>query len=458
MQYIIAKNIETAPGRFGVEYGKLQQMGSKGQLDAKRVWAALQKGVGDFDAQFGTLTMTLQRARGIWSVTTNRFLADLDHSIGLTEHLARGLLKVTDWIDSLRSQLPVVRNFVRELGGIRSVLEVITIAAGLATVAFFRFGLSLIVPAAVTAGLLAAGVLIQDLYHWVQGRPSLMGDIFGDFHSVTERVRAELGIATWNELLAPLEARWQTTRQEWQALVAAFTGDNARGVFADTMNAMRASAEEMWRIVGPIIRGIIGGPSEMAREWPNIRAVFGDVLPAIGRFFDDLYTRVTNVVRALHEFLEKLGLVRNQSALPSAPSGPPTSPEMGHAMEQMQRMRRDAQDTQRRQGGAAGASPPLAPITPGMLTRPELGPILNPSSFQLPDVSGRMNRAQTISASTNVTVNQSIQVTATGVSAPEVAAATQSGVGRANRGAFDPAESFGRGIGINMARSEMAAT
>lgn len=464
---------------LGVPAGQLKKLGSDGKLTVDKVFPALLKAVGAFNDKFERMDMTLERARGISQVVFTRFLADLDHAIDLTPTLARGLLRVSEWADGLRSRLPVVRAFVRDLGGITSVLETVAIAAGLATAAFFRFGLSLIVPAAVVLGITGVAVALQDLWYWVRGRPSVLGDFFGDFEPVRARIaaatefaaakfrelRAEvlqgLGFETTGEVIADVERRFvafaETTRREWAAVRDAFTSDGATGLMGDTFRGLAASAEAMWAVVAPIIRGLVGGPAEMAREWANVRAAIGDPLKAVGAFFDDIATRAGNVYARLTELAGKMREFLGSIGLMNLTPGNGLPPDaVARARE------RDARGTE-----PFGPPAPVAPgagprAAPRPAIRDENGqPMYSPSAWTpndyLGQLPGRMGRAQTIAANQANSIVQHISVTATGSDPAAVAAAAQSGVNRANRDAFGASETFARGLGLDMSRTELAA-
>ena len=458
---------------LGYTAGQLKKMGSDGKLTTDKVFPALLKAVQGFEDKFGRLNLTLERARGISGVVFDRFLADLDHAIDLTPTLARGLVKVSDWVDGLRSKLPVVRQFVRDLGGIRSVLETVAIAAGLATAAFFRFGLSLIVPAAVVLGITAVAGAIQEVWHWVQGRPSLLGDFFGDFGPVRERIVAAvdfvaakfrelrdevsqgLGFASADDLFADIRRQFvefgETSRREWQALKAFFASDDTSSVIGGAFRGMAESARDMWAIVQPILRGLVGGPAEMAKEWANIRAAIGAPLKAIGSFFDDIATRAGNVATRIYELGQKLREFMAGFGLLNLTPGNGLPPEAV-----IRQRERDARGTEQFGPPAAPALPePRAAPRPAI--RDENGqPMFSPSSY-MQELPGRMGRAQTVAASQTNSIAQNITITATGSDPAAVAAAAQSGVNRANRDAFGANDSFARNLGFDLSRTELAA-
>lgn len=461
---------------LGVKAGQLKELGSKGMLTNQKMWPALLKAVESYTEKFGRLEVTLERAKGVSSVVFTRFLADLDHAIDLTPTLARGLLRVSEWADGLRSKLPVVRQFVRDLGGIRSVLETVAIAAGLATAAFFRFGLSLIVPAAVVLGITAVAVAIQDLYYWVQGRPSLLGDFFGDFGPVRERIVAAvdfvagkfrelrdevsrgLGFASADDLFADIRRQFvefgETSRREWGALKAFFASDDTSSVVGGAFRGMAESARDMWAIVQPILRGLVGGPAEMAKEWGNIKAAIGDPLKAIGGFFDDIAARAGNVATRIYELGQKLREFMAGFGLLNLTPGNGLPPDAV-----IRQRERDARGTE--QFGPPAPDAPARPRLPGfgdfMRERNgAAGATLSPSSY-MQELPGRMGRAQTVAASYAPSVQNQITINATGVSGAEVATAAQSGVGRAMDRSLGETGGFARNLGLDMSRTELAA-
>lgn len=467
---------------MGMDLGKFKKMAGDGKLLTKDVFPALIKISGKFREQFDQMTPTFSRSVGQMKVVWTRFLADLDAQVGLSQALARGLTPLTEWVDGLRAKLPVVRRFVNEIGGIKSVLEVVAISAGLATAAFFRFGLSLIVPSAVVLGILAVGTVLQDLWYWVKGRRgSLAQDLFGDFEPVRQRavaaldgVKAKLrelrdevvtglGFKSTGELFDDVQRRFtafaETTKREWEAVRSFFASDATAGAFADTVRGMGDNARAMWEVVGPIIRGLVGGPSEMAKEWAGFAALFKDPLALVGAYFDDLSNRVARVAERLRDLLGIKIPEGGFGAGLSALSKEGTAETRGKMMDGI--FGPGGTDRRRLFGpSTTPAAPGAAPAPTNDLGLPGISPMSYDPMGYMRDLPSRMYRAQTIAASYAPSVRNEITIHATGVSGAEVAAAAQSGVGRAMDRSLGESQlsEVARMIGFNSSLTEMAAT
>lgn len=503
---------------MGVPYGQLKKLGSEGKLVADKIFPAMLAAAQKFDDKFSRTVVTFDRAKNIANVTLTRFLADLDKAIGLSNALARGLTAFSDWLEGLRSQLPVVQRFVHGLGGVDQALEVIAASAAAASLALTPLMAKLIVPTAVVAGLVAVGLAVQDIYTWVRGRPgSLAEELFGDFGAVrdralaalgeararieavigpigqiADRVRAELaaawdatrrdwdllvrGFATgrewvtanWTEiagaasaLASELRARWETTRAEWAGLMGAITGsaqwvrENWAGIsafFSDSFGIIGRQGEALWNALRPVLEGVAGGPAKLREAWGPVGGFFAGLINGIIGMFADLGGRISSVVDTVARAAERVRQALIGMGFMSAVPG--VAPPMVQALPPGVGPRpADGLDR------VAPGTPGMGKITPNMMRRPELEGLglYKPSSF-VPDLSGRMFRGQAgYNASQSNQITQHVNITATGGSPAEVAAAAQSGVNRANRDAFGASDAFARNLGFDMSRVEAAA-
>lgn len=86
---------------LGVPIGKLREMGEAGELSADRIFQAILKAKEQADAQFGQMPMTVERASNIMAASWDRFTAEIDRSLGLSQKLAASIQSVAGWLNQL---------------------------------------------------------------------------------------------------------------------------------------------------------------------------------------------------------------------------------------------------------------------------------------------------------------------------------------------------------------------
>jgi tape measure domain-containing protein len=93
---------EALANQLGVGVGQLRRMGSEGKLTADIVFPALLRATEDLSKQLENAPLTVARAFGQLSVSTNNFLGQLDQAIGLSNTLARVLSGAANALDGVR--------------------------------------------------------------------------------------------------------------------------------------------------------------------------------------------------------------------------------------------------------------------------------------------------------------------------------------------------------------------
>ncbi|PZR10375.1 tape measure protein [Roseomonas gilardii] len=87
---------------LGVSIGELRKLGSEGKLTAERVFPALLRATERLGAELDKAPLSLGRAFGQLTASTENFLGQLDRAIGLSNALARALSAAARAVDSVR--------------------------------------------------------------------------------------------------------------------------------------------------------------------------------------------------------------------------------------------------------------------------------------------------------------------------------------------------------------------
>lgn len=174
--------------------GALKQMATQGKLTADVVLAGMRKIGPSLQAQTkGAGRSVGQAAQGLRD-TIDRVIAKFDAATGFTRRLAANL----DWL-ALSIERGVayfggMDSIATSLGGTLLVIgasRLPAIVAGLttATKAAWAF-MAPFLP--ILAAAAAIFLVVQDLYHWVEGKDSVAGRLFGDFKEVADGVKRQI--------------------------------------------------------------------------------------------------------------------------------------------------------------------------------------------------------------------------------------------------------------------------
>ncbi|MGQ9367691.1 tape measure protein [Azospirillum sp. ST 5-10] len=90
---------------LGVPIGKLREMGEAGELSAERIFRAILDAKEKADEQFGLMPVTVERASNIMGAAWERFTAEIDRSLGLSEKLAAVLMGAANAINSMTAAI-----------------------------------------------------------------------------------------------------------------------------------------------------------------------------------------------------------------------------------------------------------------------------------------------------------------------------------------------------------------
>jgi len=261
---------------MGKPYGELRKMAQQGLLTADAVVQALLKQSDVLRREFETAPLTISQA---FTVAGNE-LSKLVYETGKAANAFSGAARSIVWT----AQLLVrgLRRIIDLLGGAANAAKVLAVALAAVLIptlvaasrALWRFFAAQVVgfwPLALIAGLI---LLLEDLYQWVQGHGSVIGDLIGDFEN-------------WRrwfvELAEPVRtfAKWLESQIEG---VGAALGEGLSGAM-DALGRAAVYVGQVWT----------NSISDISSAWASLRAGFEGGLDWIGERFE----RLVGMIRAI---------------------------------------------------------------------------------------------------------------------------------------------------------------
>jgi tape measure domain-containing protein len=397
---------------LGMTRKEFNEAVTKGKMTVDLFVPAMMQASAAARKELANFPIGMSRAYQILTNSAKRFLAEIDRTLGLSDKVARIFLYISHTLDSWRSGIRVVGDFVQSLGGLEAVLRIVAAAA------IVLFGPSLLasVPAlfsALAAGAMAFGravlvaflpivgalawiLIVEDFITWLRGGDSLFGDRFGEFSKILDGLKVK-----FEEFKAWFMAIPQLIADTWN----------------EQMERMRPQFE--W------LAGVV----------EQLKVAFAPLADFFAGVFDNIIAKIT-------QFYEKAMFVFN-----GVRSG------VGWLMDKIGMG--GGGDTSTAEGAAAG--PRRGGLRSGLAIdgyRSDFD--YGAFNTRIPDMSGSIGRngagvSQTITNQNDITVN------APGSDPASVASATQSGVNRANEAnAVRLGGSFASGLGVSMPRVEAA--
>lgn len=194
--------VNTFAEALGTTSDKLKELGSEGKLTAKNVLPAMLQAAKAGRDEFGRMRVTVGLAMARSGVAVDRFTAELERAFRFTEILARAIEAVGRKIDQWRSYLPSVRRVVDELGGLESILR--ALAFGIVSVTAVTLALN----GALSALIIRAAALAAPFLAF-SAAVILAGAVLEDFYEWVSGGPRKTVFGDWfgpiDKLVAPLK-------------------------------------------------------------------------------------------------------------------------------------------------------------------------------------------------------------------------------------------------------------
>lgn len=269
---------------IGVPRDQIKKMGSDGKLTSKMVIEAVKKMSSVFDEKFKQMPMTIGQAITIVGNKWSMFINDMNRKSEVVTDIANFILNGFDSINV------GIKKMVDFFGGATQTIKFfgIAIAAALSPLAVNLFVgaiLTMISPLGlIIAGLTFVGLAIEDVYTWMEGGDSVIGEFLGNIDTAAERFK---NVITIIKLLTMITAGffiyWAAgfiaSGAAYNAFVATAIGANLKfaAVWIATHAKMAVAAiAAFWPMI--LLVGLIAGAiAALLWLWDN----FQDVMDAI---------------------------------------------------------------------------------------------------------------------------------------------------------------------------------
>lgn len=236
--------MEEVAKAYGVTIGQLRQLGAEGQLESKGVFAAILKAKDKMDKQFKEMPVTIGQAMTVAGNKFAEFIEDVEKGTGIFKKMTTGIVRAVKWIDN------EIRYIAKRMGGFNNMIKVAaagmvlfgaavvaiawkSIVAGIAAVGKAMAGSALAAPHfwLIAAAVMLVALALDDLYTWINGGDSLMGEWFGSWEEF--RNKASTFLAPLIDGVKQVQRAIQThtipaIKELWAAGVACFNAFVAR--------------------------------------------------------------------------------------------------------------------------------------------------------------------------------------------------------------------------------------
>lgn len=227
---------------YGVTVGQLKELGKDGQLESKGIFEAILKAKDTMDRQFEKMPMTIGQAVTVAGNKFGKFVDEINKATGASKAIGAGIVGIMTKFEN------GMKRAAKAVGGFGNLFKIVgaLIAAFGAAMTYIKWGaivtgikavngalMTFIKnPAAWTAMAIAAAVLLialalEDLYTWINGGDSIIGEWLGSWEEF--RTNASTYV---DPLIDGFNRLWQgiqtnvipAVMQIWSAGVAVFNG------------------------------------------------------------------------------------------------------------------------------------------------------------------------------------------------------------------------------------------
>lgn len=425
---------------MGMTTAQFFDASSKGKLTPEMLAPALLAASKRSIEELKKFPLTMARGYAIASNAASRFLAELDKQLGLSQSLGRAFVYIAQTLDSWRSGLSVIGDFVRALGGLEGMARLVGISLLVAfgyqilgsiskLITAINFIGAAFVRAFLPLTIFAIFVLaVEDFISWIEGKGSIFGDMFGDFETVIAPIKPQLeALKKWFEDNLSFSELWDNTKREINSLIEFFTS-----AWELIKNAVNLNVEGM----KPQFEWLRGAAGFLMEAFRPLSDFFVGVFDTIIKIIDAFYNKVMVVVGGVRSAIQGvLGLMPGFMAATEG-TGSGTDPEK--------------QAEGRRNLRARGAL--------GGFYAPETQEFLAGGS-PIPDVTGKVGGGTNNSNSQqNNTITNDIIINAPAADPASIASGVNSGMGRATDSMTSRlGNSMALGLGISSPRIESPA-
>ena len=214
---------------LGVGLGQLRQMGKEGALGAKEIFEAVRSQSDLLAREFARMPITNAQARTMLMNSIGKFLSEFEKGTGIADAIARGIRRIALGIDSITKKMPQIIHYLKialylvtaialqakggalakafmiVIGPVRRFIAAMMLSyklvgvLGIIKIAIKGIGM-LLMRIPVIALIVGILLLLEDLYYWITGGESVLGEWLGSWEDFKNKV------SKWiDELIAKIQ-------------------------------------------------------------------------------------------------------------------------------------------------------------------------------------------------------------------------------------------------------------
>ena len=207
---------------YGVTIGKLKDMGAQGELTAEGVFKAILKAKSKMDKEFSKMPVTVAQSVTYAMNRIGKLIFNLNKETSVFQAIAGGIIRSADWIGNKIEWLS------KKVGGYGNMMRTATILVAAFSAALVAIkwtaiveGIALLKKAlavfflspvgwkflAIAAAVIAVALALEDVYGWINGKDSAIGDWLGSWDEFGKKAKATLDplIQAMSELSTAIE-------------------------------------------------------------------------------------------------------------------------------------------------------------------------------------------------------------------------------------------------------------
>jgi tape measure domain-containing protein len=276
--------------QLGVARGELLRLAPTGAITAEVMLRAFQKASKSIDKGFAETVPTIGQSFVVLRNQTTKFFGELESLTGLARTFSRVLIQVSS---ALGEAARFFRENSRMLGILGGVLTAVATPAVLAYAAAWVTAnaatiAAIAIPALIAAAVVAAGaaiaLVIEDIFVFVSGGKSAIGELFASFSEAAQEPGAHWMVRTLEAILFGIKETIMFVDELFRgffdaAANAGGIGELLHGALVAPFTEALASAQSFFgsvrRGLNAISFGAIGGSSPSNSPVPGLAAVAG---------------------------------------------------------------------------------------------------------------------------------------------------------------------------------------
>ena len=333
--------IEKIAEGIGVSTEELEKMAVAGQLTADTIKESFLKSKDSIDEAFSQLDYkisdSLLHIRNRWGF----FIGDINDSLKITDSLARFMTKAFDTImNKLEHARDGLLTFTKYIGGTENLFRLLAMTAGAfflvmnwpkivkgAKMFFDLFSFGNLKILAIVAAVLLLALVVEDFIGFMNGKDSVLGDVFESMGISAEEGR-EMIINAWNNVVGFLTGVWETLRTAGGMFIDTIVGlvdEHGAQIWADFQRYWGLVSEYLngiWTFISQLAQTLFGSTEDSAEgaagaadtflgAWQGVLDAFsvyvGATLDTISTLFNAIADVVEFVFNHIKEFWAEWG-------------------------------------------------------------------------------------------------------------------------------------------------------